>query len=249
MPRYVSDIEARHIDQFRAHRLESVAPGTVKRELAVLNAIFRTAIRHQLRTDNPCAGVRVAKYQEAARRSLSFDEERRLVATAAPHLRAFIAIAVNTGLRLSELTGLDWSDVDLHSNRIVLRATKSRKVQTVPINRLARDALLGLRRDGGDGPVFLFRGRRLANPKKGIAHAAKRAGLGKVTSHVFRHTCATRLLAAGVDIRNVQAWLRHASLTTTARYLHSMDLSEAARKLADFNEEGHRPGPGDVEGS
>jgi integrase len=224
-------------ENFRTQRLEAVAPGTVKRELAVLQAVFRSAIRHRLRADNPCADVRVARYQETERRSLTLDEERRLLDAAAPHLRPFIIIAINTGLRLSEMTGLEWSDIDFDASRIKLRATKSRKIQTVPLNRLAREALLGL----GPaqlrvGPVFTFRGRRLANPKKGLARAAARAGLPGVTSHVFRHTCATRLLEAGVDIRSVQAWLRHASITTTARYLHSVDLSEAARKLADFNE-------------
>jgi integrase len=246
----IDRIEPLHIESFRTERLDAVAAGTVKRELAVLHAIFHSAIRHRLRGDNPCTDVRVARYQETERRSLSFEEERRLIDAAAPHLRTFIVVAINTGLRLSELTGLDWSDVDFVANRLKLRATKSRKIQSVPLNRLAREALIAMTVPGKrTGPLFTYQGRPLANPKKGLAQAAVRAGLGRVTSHAFRHTCATRLLEAGVDIRSVQAWLRHASITTTARYLHSVDLSQAARKLADFNEKS-RDGKGpDADGS
>jgi integrase len=234
----IDKVEPLHVERFKTRRLEAVSPGTVKRDLAVLHGLFRAAVRYKVRKDNPCTDVRVAKYQEAERRALTLDEERRLLDAAAPYLRPFIVVAINTGLRLSELTGLQWSDVDFTANRVTLRATKSRKVQTVPLNRHAREALLEVRGVGRVGPVFTFEGQRLANPKKGLAAAARRAGIGKVTCHVFRHTCATRLLEAGVDIRNVQAWLRHASITTTARYLHGSDLSGAAEKLASFSESG-----------
>jgi integrase len=232
----IDKVSTLHVERLKTQRLEACAPGTVKRDLAVLHGIFRTAVRYKLRTDNPCTDVRVAKYQERERRVLTLDEERRLLEVSPPHLRSFVVVAINTGLRLSELTGLQWADIDLTANRVILRATKSRKVQTVPLNRIAREALLTLRGVGRVGPVFMFEGQRLANPKKALASAAARAGIGKVTCHVFRHTCATRLLQAGVDIRKVQAWLRHASITTTARYLHVSDLAGAADQLADFNE-------------
>ena len=234
----IDKVETLHIERFKTRRLESVAPGTARRDLAVLNGLFRAAMRYKVRKDNPCTDVRVAKYQEAERRVLTFDDERRLLEAAASHVRPFIVVAINTGLRLSELTGLQWSDVDFTANRVTLRATKSRKVQTVPLNRHAREALLTLRGAGRVGPVFTFEGQRLDNPKKALAAAARRAGIGKVTCHMFRHTCATRLLEAGVDIRNVQAWLRHASITTTARYLHGSDLANAAEKLANYSESG-----------
>lgn len=180
--------------------------------------------------------MHVDKYQETPRRVLTLDEEHRLLDAAAPHVRPFIVVAIQTGMRLSELTSLQWSAVDFAANRVTLRATKSRKVQTVPLNRIARETLLALRGPGRVGPVFTFEGLPLANPKKALAGAAARAGIGKVTCHVFRHTCATRLLQAGVDIRTVQQWLRHADITTTARYLRSADLSDAGEKLAAFGE-------------
>lgn len=244
----IDKVEPVHIERFKTQRLEVCAPGTAKRDLAVLHGLFRAAVRYKVRTSNPCTDVRVAKYQEVERRVLTIDEERRLVEVSPPYLRTFIVVAINTGLRLSELTGLLWSDVDFTANRVTLRETKSRKVQTVPLNRHAREALLTLRGAGRVGPVFTFEGQRLQNPRKALASAATRAGIGKVTCHVFRHTCATRLLEAGVDIRTVQAWLRHANITTTARYLHNADLSGAGEKLAVFNETRPALAPASAEG-
>jgi integrase len=231
----IDKVEPRHIMAFKTRRLEACAPGTVKRDLTVLHALFRAAVRvYKVRKDNPCEAVRVGKYQEKPRRVLTLDEERRLIDAAAPHLRPFIVVAIQTGLRLSELRRLEWRDVDFGANVVTLRETKSRKVQTVPLNRIARETLLSLRCAGG--PVFTYEGRAFGAPRLGIAAAARRAGIGHVSCHAFRHTCATRLLQAGVDIRTVQAWLRHASIVTTARYLHGADLSDAAEKLAAFSE-------------
>ena len=239
----IDKVGPRHVLAFKTRRLESCAPGTVKRDLAVLNALFRAAVRvYRVRADNPCEYVRIGKYQEAQRRVLTLDEERRLLDASAPHLRSFILVALNTGLRLSELTGLEWRDVDFTENRVILRATKSRKVQTVPLNRIARETLLSMRGEGRVGPVFVFEGQALANPKKALAGAVRRAGIGHITCHALRHTCATRLLQAGVDIRTVQVWLRHADITTTARYLRSADLSVAGEKLAGFVESANATG-------
>jgi integrase len=235
----IDKVEPRHVLAFKTRRLEACAPGTVKRELAVLHALFRAAVRvYKVRQDNPAADVHVGRYQEAQRRVLSLDEQRLLLEAAAPHLRPFIVVAIETGLRLSELTGLQWQHVDFARDVVVLTATKSRKVQQVPLTRQARETLLTLRGVGRVGPVFMFEGQRLASPRKALEGAARRAGIGHVTCHVFRHTCATRLLQSGVDIRTVQAWLRHSSITTTARYLHNSDLSGAAEKLGAFSESG-----------
>lgn len=233
-----------HVERFKTQRLGSCAPGTVKRDLAVLHALFRAAVRvYGVRRDNPCEHVRIGKYQETPRRVLTLDEERRLIDAAALHLRPFIVVAIQTGMRLGELRCLEWRDVDFNASLLTLRATKSRKVQSVPLNRIARETLLALRGPGRVGPVFTFEGRRFGAPRLGIAAAARRAGVGHVTCHVFRHTCATRLLQAGVDVRTVQAWLRHASIMTTARYLHGADLSDAAEKLASFSESGPEVAP------
>ena len=96
------------------------------------------------------------------------------------------------------------------------------------------------------GPVFMYQGRPLGSPRLGIVAASRRAGIGHVSCHAFRHTCATRLINAGVDLPTVKAWLRHASIATTMRYIHGADLSGAAEKLAAFNETRPALAPGAV---
>jgi len=228
-----------HVAEFKRLRLETCEPATVQRDLAVLKHAFRLAVKvYRYRPDNPSEDVTIAKYQQKPRRVLSIDEEERLIAAAAEHVKPFIRVATNTGLRLSELTRLLWSDVDFTANRITIRESKSRRVQAVPMNRIVRDTLLSLRGPGRVGPVFTFEGRSFRDPGRAIASAARRAGVGKVTCHCFRHTAATRLIDAGVDVRRVQAILRHASIVTTMRYVHGGDLNAAAETLADYVERG-----------
>jgi integrase len=232
-------VQPHHVAEFKRQRLMTCEPGTVLRDLVVLKHCFKLAVKvYRYRSDNPAEDVKIAKYQEKPRRALSIEEEDRLVAAAPPYLKPFIRTATNTGLRRSELTRLQWSDVDFSTNRITVRESKSRKVQIVPMNRIVREVLLELRGAGKIGPVFTFEGRRFDDPKKGIGAAARRAGIGKVTCHVFRHTAATRMVDAGVDLRVVQAIMRHASITTTMRYVHGGNLEAGAEKLADYVERG-----------
>lgn len=233
----IDHVAPHHVQDFKRRRMETCEPATVQRDLAVLKHAFRLATKvYRYRADNPAQDVTVARYQEKQRRALSIDEVERLIAASAPHVQPFIRVAVQTGLRLSELSQLQWADVDFAANRITITRSKSRKVQTVPMDRIVRETLLALRGTGRVGWVFLYDGHRLENPKKAIAGAARRAGVGKVTCHVFRHTAATRLIEAGVDILLVKAIMRHASITTTMRYVHGGDLDAAAEKLADYVE-------------
>lgn len=225
--------------EFKVLRLQSCHPATVQRDLAVLKHAFRNAVKvYRLRRDNPAQDITISKYDQKERKVLSIEEEERLIAAAAEYLKPFIRVATNTGLRLSEMTRLQWSDVDFTANRITIRKTKSRTVQTVPMSRIVRETLLALRGPGRVGPVFTYKGRTFSDPGKAIESARLQAGLDKITCHCFRHTAATRLVDAGVDVRNVQRMMRHADIKTTMRYVHGGDLDEAAEKLADYVERG-----------
>ena len=235
----IDKIEPRHLQAFKTRRLETVAPGTVKRDLTVLHALFRAAVRiYKVRSDNPSDDVRVAKYQEKPRRVLTLDEEQRLLNAAAPHLRPFVTIAIATGMRLGELRRLEWRDVDFSQSYVTLRETKSRRAETVPLNADARAELASLRGPGRVGPVFLYKNRPLGNPRLGLLAAARRAGIEGFTVHALRHTAATRALRSGAAIDEVQRLLRHASIVTTMRYVHNANARNAADAIATFSESG-----------
>jgi site-specific recombinase XerD len=141
---------------------------------------------------------------------------------------AMAALMARAGLRVSEVVALKPEDVELNarSGWVLVRKGKGMKERRVPLSAEARRALREYLevRPQRSGPLFFS---RTYGPMTGrdvervVKEAARRAGLGKrVTPHILRHTFATRFLQAGGDLATLQSVLGHASLSTTARYLH-----------------------------
>jgi integrase/recombinase XerD len=145
-----------------------------------------------------------------------------------------VALMVATGMRVNETVSIDASDIDLagRSVRIVGKGRRERQVFLPDewITGLMKAYLKTRATLGLDHSRLLFNSRRapLTAPamRSRLAKAAKEAGLSaKVTPHMLRHTAATQLIEAGVDIRYIQRLLGHRSLTTTEIYTHVSDLS------------------------
>jgi len=147
--------------------------------------------------------------------------------------RALLELLYATGLRVSELVGLDLPDVDLASRQ--LRALgKGRKERIVPFGERAAEAIRAylpfreevLSESGGMNPDALFLGRRGTRlTDRSVRRVLDRAvQMGEVTRHAsphaMRHSFATHLLAAGADLRTIQELLGHSSLATTQKYTH-----------------------------
>ena len=157
---------------------------------------------------------------------------------------AFIQVAVTTGLRVSELTGLRVGDVHLGTGAHVLAHGKGRKDRSTPLDHASvtvlRD-LLGDTMTNRDRYVFTTRtGTRMSRDAVAVRltlHATTAALTcptltGKnLTPHVLRHTAAMRLLAAGIDSTVIALWLGHESIDTTQVYLHA-DLATKENALA-----------------
>jgi len=158
--------------------------------------------------------------------------------------RVLILLAVQTGLRVSELTGLDCRDVTLGTGANVRCEGKGRKQRAVPLTSAVEAALrvwLAERAGRPDDPLFPTRtGRRLSRDAVALRvsnHAATAARdcpslLGKpVHPHVLRHSCAMSLLQAGVDTSVIALWLGHAGVRSTDAYVHA-DISIKEKALA-----------------
>ena len=155
------------------------------------------------------------------------DEVLRLLAAAeSPRDRVFLAVAYGCGLRLSELTHLRLGDSDSGRMVIHVRHGKGAKDRLVPLSRRLLEELRGYWRLCRPR-TWLFPGQRPDQPISGgnqqrrFARLVARVGLSKRCSlHTLRHSYATHLLEAGVDVLTLKTLLGHRSLETTTRYLH-----------------------------
>jgi integrase/recombinase XerD len=157
---------------------------------------------------------------------------------------ALLAVAVQTGLRVSELTALTRADIHLDTAAHVTCQGKGRKQRITPLTATTTAVLrawLAERRGEPTDPLFPSRyrramsrdavERRLAVHTATAARAAPTLAEKKISPHVLRHTAAMRLLAAGVDITVIALWLGHASVATTQIYIHA-DLTIKEQALA-----------------
>lgn len=209
---------------------------TINRKMAALRKLLRKADRM-----GDLAGLpEFPRQKEKAGRIrfLEREEESRLFSAIARRSEAhhrLCVFLVDTGARLGEATGLRWND--LHDARATFWITKSGRSRSVP---LTKRALAAVRASAGEpgGPFRAIAPQRL----RADWNAAKReVGLGAdrdVVPHVLRHTCASRLVRGGVDIRRVQMWLGHQTLQMTMRYAHlaARDLDVCVPVLEDLGQ-------------
>jgi len=137
-------------------------------------------------------------------------------------------MALQTGMRKSEIANLRWEQVDLNNREIAVIKTKSGRKRMIPINKDLCEVLTGLR-GSNKGSEFIF---QYADPKTGAKRhlryfrrafeaACRRAGITGLTFHDLRHTFASRLVRKGADLITVKDLLGHSSVRTTERYSQS----------------------------
>jgi integrase/recombinase XerC len=226
------------VDRLRANRRSSAA-----RKLSAVKRLVRHLLqRHDLAID-PVAGLQAPKADQRLPNHLTVDDTFRLLEAPAADTpagsrdRALLEVTYSCGLRVSELVGLNWNDIDAGLAVVRVRG-KGRKERIVPIGQPALAALAAYRARVPDlcrrtpaesEAVFLNRrGGRLT--VRSVARFVDRYTLsggvaGKVSPHALRHSFATHLLGAGADLRAIQEMLGHASLSTTQKYTH-VDLDQ-----------------------
>ena len=197
---------------------------TINRKMAALSKLLRKAQKM-----GDIAGLPEIKRQreKAGRiRFLDPEEEARLFAAIQQKsdlYGRFCVFLIDTGARLGEGIGLRWQD--MQAERVTFWLTKSGKSRSVPLTERAVAAIRASDRRKR-GP---FAGITQAKFRAAWNEAKQEVGLGAdpdVVPHILRHTCASRLVQGGIDIRRVQTWLGHQTLQMTMRYAHlaSSDL-------------------------
>lgn len=228
---------------FLVERLKTARRSSAARKLSAVKRFARHLLRAGALELDPCIGLQAPKQDKPLPAHLPVDDMFRLLAAppadtpAGLRDRALLEVTYSCGLRVSELVGLDWPDID-ELLSVVRVVGKGRKERIVPIGDAALAALRAYReaiprlcprgvRD--TAAVFLNqRGGRLTVRSVGRfvdAYTLLGGIAGKISPHALRHTFATHLLGAGADLRAIQEMLGHASLSTTQKYTH-VDLEQ-----------------------
>ncbi len=217
---------------------EKNGKATVGRKMAALRTFFKFLVKRGILQDNPAQMVASPRQVRPIPVYLTVDQVVRLLdgmedtSTAGLRNRAMFEIMYSSGLRVSELAGMNVGDVDEKAGMVQVLG-KGSKQRRVPIGRHALEALAAYRRRlcdetgiGPDakGPLFLNKfSKRLSarSVARFLAQTARACGLPvPVSPHALRHSFATHLLDAGADLKAVQELLGHESLATTQRYTH-----------------------------
>jgi len=250
------------LGQLHKQRLSATSSA---RKLSAIHTFVKFLRREELLEDDPAALVAAPKIPETIPAHLTVAEMSRLLEmpdSSNPlgrRDRAILELFYASGLRLSELVGLDMEDVNV-SGRMVRVLGKGRKERLVPFNSSTADAIRAYLKDRAaltgrlrlqpdpkikarsrrpaQAPLFLnYRGERLSARSvdrlvpRYVAECGAKFG---ISPHALRHSFATHLLANGADLRAIQEMLGHARLSTTQRYTHVN-----AQQLIDVYKKSH----------
>lgn len=240
---------------------QGLAAPSLARFLSAVRGLYRYLIRENHCRHDPSAGLRPPKGEQRLPKLLDTDRAQQLLdgapgvdtsGDAAPtddflarRDQAMLELFYSSGLRLSELTGLDLAQLDLASGLVRVHG-KGNKVRTLPVGRKAREALqawLEIRQGAAvDQALFIGqRGQRLS--PRAVQLRVRQAGvraLGQhLHPHMLRHSFASHLLESSQDLRAVQELLGHADIGTTQIYTH-LDFQHLARIYDQAHPRAHR---------
>ncbi|MEO8809018.1 MAG: tyrosine recombinase XerC [Rhodanobacter sp.] len=222
-----------------AEHRAGLAPKSLQRLLSSCRSLFRQLGREGLLAHDPMLGVRGPKVRRKLPQVLDVDEASALVQSdsggkLAVRDRAMLELFYSSGLRLSELVGLRWLDLNLQEGEVRVLG-KGSKTRIVPVGRHAVAALRALGAEHGSAPerpVFCGRAGAPIHPRTiqlRMNTLAQQQGMPRhIHPHLLRHTFASHMLESSGDLRAVQELLGHADIATTQIYTH-LDFQHLAK--------------------
>lgn len=201
---------------------------SINKKLSLLKAMMKKAVEWEM--VEPEALKRVGKVkllQDDSKRLryLSKEECKELVDACSTHLKPIVVTALNTGMRRGEILSLRWDEhIDLKHGFILLHKTKNGERREIPINGTLRETLQRQFVNRRIDIPYVFHdaitGKPFASIKRSFSSAVKKAKISDFHLHDCRHTFASQLVMAGVDLTTVKELLGHKTLTMTLRYAH-----------------------------
>jgi integrase/recombinase XerC len=268
-----SRVDRKLVRRYLAQAGKGRKPATVERAGASLRAFFRFLMREGDVEMNPAALVRTPKKEKRLPGAMPIDDVLRLLEappddrTMGRRDRAMLELFYASGIRLSELTGLDLGDLDLDQRLIRVRG-KGRKERIVPIHERSAGLLRRVIEErqefkpsvlDNDAQKALFlsnAGKRITprRVRQVVDKWVRQAAMARrVSPHSLRHSFATHLLDSGMAIRSIQELLGHESLSTTQKYTHTslaelMKVYDQAHPRAKLERDRDDQGNDDTDG-
>lgn len=239
------DISPILIENYRTKLLGDCKPKTANHHIALIKAMLNKAIEWKYLKSNPLKNFKKLKETNLREpRFLSETEINKLLGLANPLMQKVIRILLYTSMRRSELVYLTWEDIDFDNKRIIVQSKpesgfhpKSYKPRSIPMNEELEKLMMDLPQhrkyvlDNGKGEPLHTPDYYTA----GFEKLLKKAGIIRANLHTLRHTFASYLIMAGVDLRTVQELLGHSTVKVTEKYSHlSPDHRSRAVSKLDF---------------
>ena len=235
----INDVQSLHIRGYLGylHRKKN-RKSTIARKLSAIRSFFKYNVKRGIVEDNPSDSILTPKQEKSIPAYLPVDDMFRLLDSINTNRildlrnRAIFEVLYSCGIRVSELVGMNIMDVDFGSETIRVLG-KGNRERIVPIGQKAMIAIQTYRSklqsqwgvtENDDGPLFLNKNKGRLSARS-VARILEKMLLAcglltPVSPHTLRHTFATHMLDAGADLRLVQEFLGHKSLSTTQKYTH-----------------------------
>lgn len=221
----LQEITTQDVERLKGKLKEEIAPATVNLHLALLKHLYTKAMEWGKADKNPAKPVKFFRANNARVRYLTEEEEARLKAVFPPEHWSKVEVATHTGMRRGEQFNLEWSNVNFQAGVLTIPRSKHGEARHIPMNDRVVEILRSLpsrmksryifSSETGESPLNANNfTNRVWKP------ALKKAGIADLHWHDLRHTFASRLVMAGVDLRTVQELMGHKTITMTLRYSH-----------------------------
>ncbi len=204
----VRELNTKMIEKWLSEQLKCNKPGTVNRKLTVLKHIINKGTDWEMASEDTLKRaykVKQLKEENTRLRFLNIEEYQTLIDCCTEHLKPIVTVALHTGMRLSEILNLKWAQVDLKHGFILLNITKNGERREIPIDNTLTIMFNTMLRGFESKYVFAGKdGDPYKSVKRSFSTALKESGIHDFRFHDLRHTFASRLVMAGVNLTSVK---------------------------------------------
>ncbi len=221
----LDEIVPQNVEKYKFERIKKVKPATINRDLACLKHLYNKAIDWDLVEYNPVRKIRFLKEPPGRIRYLTSEEINRLFKNCPEQFKPVVTIALNTGLRKSEIFSLKWKNIDFKNHILIVEHSKNNEKRILPMNSTVYNILHKYPRK--DEYIFSIK-----NSRRLFEKAVEKAEIKNFKFHDLRHTFASYLAMSGCNLKTIQELMGHKDIRMTIRYAHlsNAHLEKAVEK-------------------